>query len=137
MAGRDLDKAFLFAAGRRYAGQVSQYSVSGIAAPIATDEDKGGVWASVTLGDGCYDTDVLALLGIIEGAYVALTVRSSTALCDMRGWITQRTIDRATDSMSITLALTSYREVINSVVIHDIDNITAIRPVGAVGGGEM
>lgn len=153
MAARDVRKNFnLFADGRGYAGQASEFN----APKLATQEEEfraGGMDApiDVTMGMNkltcdfslfAYDRNVLALFGIVQGNSVPLTVREGLESFDgtakavvhtMRGKITE--LDPGTSKpgelppLKATMSLTYYKLTHDGQVVHEIDVENMVRVI--------
>lgn len=145
MAARDVLKNFnLFVDGKGMAGQVDEYNAPKLT--LKTEEYRGGgMDAPLELTMGmeklecdasiiAYDSDVLALFGVVEGAQFSFTVRGhlesfdgtkSAVVHNMRGKIKE--LDSGSwkpgekPSLKISMALSYYKLTIDGRIIHEID----------------
>ena len=156
MAARDVLKNLnLWVDGRGMAGQLQDYTP-----PVLTlqteDFRAGGMDAPVRVTMGmepletsfnlrAYDRDTLALFGVVEGAFVPLTVRGALESFDgtvtpvvhnMRGKITS--LDSGTwtpgelGSLNVTMSLVYYKLQHGGTVIHEIDVENMVRTINGV-----
>lgn len=156
MAARDVLKNLnLWVDGRGQAGQLQEYNPPKLT--LQTEEARmGGMDVPIDLTMGMeklvadftligYDKDVLALFGVVEGAFVPLTVRGALESFDgtvtpvvhtMRGKITE--LDKGTWTpgqpapLKGTMSLVYYKEQHGSTVIHEIDVENMVRVVNGV-----
>ncbi|KAF1017665.1 MAG: hypothetical protein GAK31_00933 [Stenotrophomonas maltophilia] len=134
----------LYVDGLGMAGQIKEYNPPKLT--MKTEEFQGGgMYGPVELTMGhekleCdftligYNTEVLALFGVVEGKHVSLTARAALesfdgavtpAVHNMRGKIKE--IDLGTfkpgeaGSMKISMTLSYYKETHSALVIHEVD----------------
>ena len=155
-AASDLIKNInLFVDGRGYAGRVmeltpppltlltEEYRAGGMDVPIQVEMGQEVMEASFVLS--AYDSDVLALWGVVQGNGVDFTFRAvmddlegveTAVVINMRGLITG--IDRgawapsAIPQATFTVNPRYYKETHGQRVIHEIDAVNLIRVVDGV-----
>ncbi|CAG2144374.1 hypothetical protein LMG31506_02992 [Cupriavidus yeoncheonensis] len=156
MAARDVLKNLnAFVDGRGYAGQVEEVNPPKLT--LKTEEFRAGgmdVPIDLTMGMekmvadfslAAYDRDVLALFGVVEGAFVPLTIRGALESFDgtvkpivltMRGKITE--LDPGTwkpgekASLKATMSLVYFKQEHAGVVIHEIDVENMVRVINGI-----
>lgn len=156
MAARDILKNInLFVDGRGYAGQVQDVTPPPLT--LKTEEFRaGGMDAPIDITMGmekmagsfnllAYDSDVLALFGVIEGSTVPFTIRAALESYDgtvtpvvmnMRGKITS--IDPGTWTpgqlapLNVSMMLTYFKQQHGDTVVHEIDVENMVRVINGV-----
>ena len=156
MAAEDILKYLnLIVDGRGYAGKIEEYNAPDL--QVATEEFRaGGMDAPIDIDMGLekltcsfvlasYDANVLALWGVKQGSAVQFTARGSLenlngttkkVVHNMRGKLIQ--LARGTwgsgnkPSLTCTVSLRYYREVIDGNVINEIDVINMVRNINGV-----
>jgi P2 family phage contractile tail tube protein len=151
MAARDVRKNLnLFVDGRGYAGQVEEFNPPKLT--LTTEEFRaGGMDLPVELSMGMetlkadfslisYDRDVLAIFGVVEGAFVPFVLREALQSFDgttkavvhtMRGKIIS--LDPGTSKpgeaprLKAELSLVYYKLVHDGALIHEIDAENMVR----------
>lgn len=156
MAARDVLKNInMFVDGRGYAGQVEsvtpptltlqteEFRAGGMDAPIDVSMGMEKLEASAALRS--YDSNVLALFGVQNGASVPLTFRGAlesfdgsvkAVVMNMRGKITSMEPGTWTpgelSSLGLTFSLTYFKQTIDGKVIHEIDVENMVRIINGV-----
>lgn len=156
MAARDVLKNInLFVDGRGYAGQVEsvtpptltlqteEFRAGGMDAPIDVTLGMEKLEASFALR--AYDSDVLALFGLSEGASVPLTFRGAlesydgsvkAVVMNMRGKITSMEPGTWTpgelSSLKVTVSLNYFKQQHDGRAIHEIDVENMVRIINGV-----
>lgn len=156
MAANDILKYLnLFVDGRGYAGKIEEYNPPDLT--VSTEEFRaGGMDAPIDIDMGLekltcsfvlpsYDADVLALFGVKSGAAVQLTARGSLESRDgttkavqhkMQGKVIS--LARGTwgsgnkPSLTVTVSLTYYSEIVDQRAINEIDVINMVRIIDGV-----
>lgn len=144
-----------FVDGRGYAGKVTEVNPPDLS--VATEEFRaGGMDAPIDIDMGMekmtcsfvfpsYDADLLVRFGVKEGTTIPFTIRGSlesrdgtatAVVMNMRGKITS--LQRGTwgsgqvPSLTVTMSLSYYSEVVDGVVINEIDAPNMVRIINGV-----